>query len=108
MQSVEDSKRAFLLERNLMTTMLKILSFWNLCKFLPYAIFVRLIAVLKNIASGNFTVAFARIRALFWILLNFNLILRKRKQTQELRKIDDDYILKIFTEKYTFSKRFLV
>ena len=79
-----------------------------MCKFLPYAIFARLIAVLKNIASGNFAVAFARIRALFWILLNFNLILRKRKQTQELRKIDDDYILKIFTEKYIFSKRFLV
>lgn len=108
MQSVEDAKKTFLLERNLMVTMFKILSFRNVCKFLPYAIAVRLIAILKNIASGNFAIAYARIRALFWIIFNFNLILEKRIHIQKLRKIDDNYILKIFTEKYIFTKRFLV
>ncbi|MBI1935295.1 glycosyltransferase family 2 protein [Candidatus Woesearchaeota archaeon] len=108
MQKVEDSRKIFMMERNLFMTFFKILSLKNIIILLPYALFVRLLAIAKETASGKFRNAFARIWAILWIASNFSMILEKRKAAQKLRKASDNYILRIFTEKYLFARKFLV
>ncbi len=98
----------FLMERNSMTTFFKIFSFSNIALFFPYVFGMRIIAMLRDIASLNFSGAFARVRAILWVILNFRKIYGKRKQAQKLRKAEDSYILKAFTEKYIFRKKFIV
>ena len=108
MQKAKKSFSAFLMERNLLTTFLKILSAGNVILYLPYVLSLRLVAMLKDILTLRFDLAFARIRAIFAVLLNFGNIIRKRKETQKFRKADDSYIFQIFTEKYLFRKKFIV
>jgi len=61
---------AFLMERNLLTTFFRIFGLNNLILFFPYILFMRLLAIIKDILSFRFATAFSRIRAIFWILLN--------------------------------------
>jgi len=104
-KSFDNAYTTFLLERNLITTFLKILSFKNIILFLPYVIFMRSIALFRDVVTFNFKNAFSRIKAFLWIILNFNSIYKKRKKLQKLRKVDDKFILKIFSEKYLFKKK---
>ncbi|MBI2101448.1 glycosyltransferase family 2 protein [Candidatus Woesearchaeota archaeon] len=99
---------AFLMERNLLTTFFRIMDFRHIVLYLPYALLMRLIAITKDILSFQFAIAFARIKAVFYILFNFNKILEKRKEAQKFRKADDSYILKVFSEKYMFKPKFIV
>ena len=99
---------AFLMERNLLTTFFRIFGLNNLILFFPYILFMRLLAIIKDILSFRFATAFSRIRAIFWILLNFDTILKKRNEAQKFRKAGDSYILKVFSEKYLFRKKFIV
>ncbi len=98
----------FLMERNSIMTFFKIPSFSNIVLFFPYVFGMRIVAVLRDMASLNFSGAFARVRAILWVILNFRKIYGKRKQAQKLRKAEDSYILKSFTEKYLFRKKFIV
>ena len=107
-KSFEKGRTTFLLERNMLTTFFKILSLKNIIVFLPYVIFVRVIALIRDIISFRFSNAFARIKAIFWIIFNFNTIYKKRKKIQKLRTVDDKFLLKVFSEKYLFKKKAIV
>ena len=98
----------YLMEKNLLTTFFKILSIKNILLFLPFVLFARIIAVLKDIATLQIGIAFSRMKAILYVLLNFNLIIKKRVQTQKLRKVTDNYILEVFSEKYLFKPKFIV
>lgn len=113
MHSVTMQKRSkafatFLMERNLLVTFFKIMSARSIFAYSPYVLFARLIAIAKDIISLRFNLAFARIRAMAYVFLNFTSILKKRASTQNFRKMDDNYILKVFSEKYIFKPRFIV
>tara|TARA_Y100000310_G_scaffold230239_1_gene232669 strand:+ start:512 stop:1492 length:981 start_codon:yes stop_codon:yes gene_type:complete len=101
-------KMTFLLERNLLITFFKVLSLKNILLFLPYVISMRIIALVKDILLFKFVNALSRVKAILWVIFNFNLINEKRKKLQKMRKADDKFILKVFSEKYLFKKRVLI
>lgn len=101
-------KMTFLLEKNLLMTYFKTLSLSSILLFMPYVISMRLIAIIKDIMSFKFMNVFARLYSILWIILNLNLIYKKRKQIQKLRRADDKFILKVFSEKYLLRKQVLV
>lgn len=108
MQKQKKSFSTFLMERNLMTTFFKILSINNIIIYLPYVLLLRLIAIMKDVFSLRFDLAYARVKAVFSVLFHFNSIMKKRGQTQKFRKADDGYILKVFSEDYLFKEKFNV
>ena len=107
-KSFEKGRTTFLMERNMLTTFFKILSMKNIIVFLPYAVFMRIIALIKDIVSLRLSNAFSRIKAILWIIFNFNSIYKKRRKLQKLRVIDDRFLLKVFSEKYLFRKKAIV
>ena len=90
----------FLMERNLLTTFLKIFSPENIIIFTPYVLAMRLLAVFRDMITLDFPSAFARLKAVFWVAFNLNFILKKRKAAQGMRKADDRFILEVFSEKH--------
>lgn len=96
----QSHKVIFYIERNLFSTFLKIFSIRTRLFLLPYILIMRLIAIAKDLVKFQFKSAFSRINALFWILTHLSLINKKRKKLQKLRKIKDEEILKLFSEKY--------
>ncbi len=104
----EKYRMTFLLERNLLMTYFKTLSLTNILLFMPYIFLMRLIAIIKDIISLKFMNIFARLYAILWVILNFNLVYQKREQIQKLRRADDKFILKVFSEKYLLQKQMLV
>ena len=103
MKSVPDSKKTFLMERNLLTTFYKIPSFTTLIMLFPYVYFMRLLTILRDIFTFRFTIATARIKAVCAVFLQLAPIMRKRKTLQHMRTADDAYVFSIFTEKYLLS-----
>ncbi len=102
------ARNAFLLERNLLFTFFKNLEFKNIVLFLPYVLFGRFVAIVKDTFNFKFGVALSRIKALLWIILNFAFVMKKRSKIQKLRRIDDSYVLGVFSERYLFKKKFIV
>lgn len=102
------AKNTFYLERNLLTTFFKIFSIKHLLLYTPLVVLFRLVSIIKDISTLKIKNAFARINAIWWIIANFNLIIRKRSQLQKLRKASDSFILEVFSEKYIFKKSFLI
>ena len=98
----------FLLERNLLTTFFKVLSFGNITLFFPYVLLMRVLAIIKDVLTLRFLNAFSRVKAILWIIFNFNLVYRKRKKLQKLRKVNDAFILNVFSEKYLFKRKIMV
>lgn len=94
-----DARKTFLFERNLLTTFLKVCSLHNIILLLPYIAFMRLSLMLKDLLTFNFSIFFARLRALFWVFFNIYNILKKRKFVQKRRKRKDGFMFKIFNEK---------
>lgn len=101
-------KNTFLMERNSLITFFKIFSVKTIIALLPYVLLLRILTIGNDLLALKLKNALARIKAIVWIMLNFNMVMQKRKETQRLRKADDKYILKIFTEKYIFRKPFTV
>ncbi|MBI2541605.1 glycosyltransferase family 2 protein [Candidatus Woesearchaeota archaeon] len=93
----------FLMERNLLTTFLKILSPENIILFAPYVLAMRLLAAIRDLVALDASSALARLRAMLWIVFNMDFILKKRKVVQKMRKADDKFILKVFSERYLFK-----
>ena len=108
MQKSKNSFATFLMERNLLTTFFKILSVKNIVLFLPYVFFARFVAIVRDISNFKFVIALSRLRTILWILINFNVIIRKRQQVQKFRTIDDSYILKVFSEKYLLKPKIII
>ena len=108
MQKQRKSFSTYLMERNLIITFFKIFSLKNIILYLPYIKLMRFITIIKDILSLRLDLALARLKALLWVLINFNKILKKRNKTQKFRKAGDEYILKVFSEKYIFKTKFNV
>lgn len=108
MGKARDYKRTFLMERNLLVTFLKILSFKSIVLYLPYVKIARIAAVLKDLLAFKFMNGLARLYALLWVALNIGKIIRKRKAVQRLRKAEDKYVLEVFSEKELFKKKVIV
>ncbi|MBI2658457.1 glycosyltransferase family 2 protein [Candidatus Woesearchaeota archaeon] len=98
-------KMTFLLERNLLMTYFKILSFKNTLLFFPYVFSMRMIGILKDILTLQLMNAFARIKAIFWIAAHFPLVMKKRKKIQGMRKKTDKFLLEVFSEKRLFGRK---
>ena len=94
------SHTTFLLEKNLLTTFFKIFSIKNIILLLPYVIFVRIVALTRDVITFKFSSAFSRLKAFFWVISNFKLIWQKRKELQKLKVLDDSFILKVFSERH--------
>src|SRR3989344_8737122 len=98
----------FLMERNLLTTFLKILSLKNIVFFAPYVLAMRLLAIIRDLITLDVPSALSRLKAVFWIALNVRFVLKKRRETQKMRKADDKFILEVFSERHLFRKKFIV
>ena len=107
-EKISKSFPTYLMERNSLITFFKILSLKNIIFYLPYVFGIRLFAVIMDMLTLNFNNTLARIKAILWIIFHINLIIKKRKETQKFRKADDKFILKVFSEKYLFKKKFIV
>jgi GT2 family glycosyltransferase len=101
-------RNTFLLERNLLTTFLKIFSLKSIFILLPYVIIFRILTIAKDVLSLRIKNAFSRICSIVWIVLHLPGIISKRNKLQNIRKAGDNYILEIFTEKHLFKKPFIV
>jgi len=61
-------------------TFFKIFEIKTLLLMLPYVAFMRAASILRDLITLKFRNAFARLRAIFWIIINFKLILKKRRK----------------------------
>jgi GT2 family glycosyltransferase len=93
----------YLMERNLLRTMLTNLSIRNIILLVPYAVIARIIAIFRDLAILRFLDALSRFRAIIWVALNLSKIIKKREKIQATRIISDKKLLKNFTEKYLFK-----
>jgi len=108
MKNTKTYKATFLFERNSLMTFFKILSVKNILLLMPYVFLMRLVAIVKDVITLKFMNSLARIYAILWVLFHFDLISKKRKKTQKLRKVNDEFILKVFSEKYLYKKKFVI
>ena len=109
MSKAKDYKRTFLMERNLLATFFKILSLKSILIYTPYVFGMRLVAVLKDLIALRFMNGLARIAAVLWTFANFKKISKKREALQRVRKVSDDSVLQVFSEKEMFKfKHFTV
>ena len=97
-------KLTYLMERNLLATFIKLLPVKNIILFLPYVIAMRFIGALKDILGLRFANSIARFVAIFAVIANMPSIIKKRIIIQKMRKADDLFLLKVFDEKYLFSR----
>ncbi|MBI2653366.1 glycosyltransferase [Candidatus Woesearchaeota archaeon] len=99
----KSSYLTFLMERNLLRTFFSILKIKNIILLLPYVLLMRFVAILKDLSKLNAGHAFARLKAIFWIIFNLDGISKKRRKTQAIRKVDDKELFRFFSEKYLFK-----
>ena len=105
MARAKQYKLTYLMERNLLSTFVKVLSIKSIIIFLPYVFFMRLMGIFKDVITLQFMNAFARIFAIFIVVIKLPKLLSKRIQIQKLRKKEDSFLLKVFSEKYLFSNQ---
>ena len=99
----ENYKLTFFIERNMLSTFLKILSLKSILIFLPYITLMRVLAIIRDLFKFQLKNALARVRAILWVIFHLGLIYKKRHKLQRMRKIKDKELLKLFTEKYLFK-----
>ena len=54
---------------------------------------MEIVSTIKDFLSLRFLHSFAQIRALCWIIINPHIILSKRSEIKQIRKISDDELL---------------
>lgn len=96
----ENYKLTFFIERNTISTFIKIVSLKSIILLFPYVALMRVLAIIRDISRFQFRNAFARIKAVFWIIFHFGILYKKRFKLQKLRKIKDKELLRFFSEKY--------
>ena len=95
----------YLMERNLLSTFIKIMSVKNIIFFSPYVLLMRLMAIFKDILTLRLLNAIARIMAIFAVVFKLPSLLRKRASIQKLRRKDDKFLLQVFSEDYLFGSQ---
>ena len=107
-KSMASSRTTYLMERNLLTTFFKDMPLSRILLYSLYVFALRLAAILKDTAFFNFPAAFARVKAVSWVIFNFGKVLSKRKETQRHRKATAKFIMEVFSENHLFKKKFIV
>jgi len=97
---IAQARLTYYMERNLVFTFFKICSLKTIIFYLPYFSFMRILALLRELVKLNIRMFLTRLRAYFWIFGHLNLVMRKRKETQRLRKKSDKYVFAMADEKY--------
>lgn len=95
----------YYMERNYLITFFKICSFKTLLLYSLYVFMVRVLALLKELATLNVRLFFVRLKAYFWVIPNWKLVWRKRKETQKDRVVSDKEIFRIADEKYFWKAK---
>lgn len=108
MKKSHSAYATFLMERNLLITFFKILSFRNIILYIPYVLLVRFVAIFKDFVSFEIGNASSRIKAIIFVLIKFNSILDKRQKIQKLRIVNDNYIFEVFSERNLLKPKFIV
>ena len=85
-------------------TFLKIFYLKNIILLAPYVLFMRFVAILNDMLTLEFMDALARLRAIFWVIFHFRLIYKKREKLQKTRKVSDNVLFNLFSEKYLLKK----
>ena len=101
----KEYRLVYLMERNLLSTFIKIMSVKNIIFFSPYVIFMRLMAIFKDILTLSFMSAIARIMAILAVIFKLPSIVRKRHSIQKLRRKGDEFLLQVFSENYLFGSQ---
>ena len=86
-------------------TFFKALSWKSIMLYLPYVLLMRAIALSKDLITLNFRQFYSRAKALSWIAFNFGKVMKRRKQVQKFRKVQDKEVLSVFSEKHMFRKK---
>lgn len=81
--------------RNILLTMLKTYQVRTLIRVLPLHLFVILIILMWYLWNRKYGCFLAVIRALFWIMRNFKLVVEKRRRVQQTRKISDRELFRV-------------
>ena len=93
----------FLMERNLLRAFFTTLEIKSILLLLPYVLLMRFVAIIKNILTLKLMEAFARVYAVLWVIFHFNPIMKKRRIIQKMRKVGDNALFSLFSEKYLFK-----
>ncbi len=95
----------YYMERNYLITFFKICSLKTLLLYSLYVFMVRVLALLKELATLNVRLFFVRLNAYFWVIPNWKLVWKKRKETQKDRVVSDKEIFRIADEKYFWKSK---
>lgn len=98
-------KLTYMMERNLLSTFIKIMSIKNIILFFPYVTAMRLMAIAKDILTLKFANAVARIMAILTVIFGLYPIIGKRAVIQRLRRADDSFLLQVFSERHLFGSQ---
>jgi GT2 family glycosyltransferase len=90
----------YLMERNLITTMLKVCRWHTVLLYLPYVLVMRDVAIFRDLISLKPKLAWARIKALWWNVSHFGSILKRRRREQRKRRVSDRKMFSIADEGY--------
>jgi len=91
--------------RNHYVTLIKNYQLRNLLKVLPLSISIEAAKTVYFLLNGNAKTAIATIKGLLQALRDFKIILKKRKETQQVRKVPDTEVMKLM---HPFNLRFLI
>jgi GT2 family glycosyltransferase len=95
---------AFLMERNLLRTFFTTLQIKNIILLTPYVIFMRFVAIVRDLVTLKPINALARIYSVLWVIFNLPKLGKKRKVIQGMRKVNDNALFKFFSERCLFIK----
>jgi hypothetical protein len=87
-------KYKYLIERNRITTILKNYSLKSLLLISPALVFIEFSVLLYSICDGW---PLEKIRGWVWNLLHLKEIIKKRREVQKIRKVEDKKIIELFS-----------
>jgi len=103
----ESFKKIYWNHRNSLYMMMKNYGLQNAITKTAVHIFLDWVAILQGVITLKFTRPRAILAAHYWNLLNFGLILKKRKFSQSIRKVEDSEIIKVLYPSSVVLKYFL-
>ncbi len=99
--ALKDKQRYFWLEKNRFYLMLKFFKLKTLLLITPACLFMELGLIFYSILKGFF---FQRLKAYWWLLINFPKIIKARRHIQQTRKFDDSKLFDFMTGKIEFQE----
>lgn len=94
----------YLMERNLLRTLLTSSLTKDTILFFPYALAMRIPAMMKDILTLHPLEAGARLIAILWLPLHLPIILKKKRQVRKRRAISGRMLKRAFTERHLWKR----